>query len=92
MPQQKKCMSNVSPLGEKLFAELKNALLRAQDKKINYALRITHYALKKISFLSLAGQTVIVNRAVLPTSDQSLSAPSQKKFPVTFLQSCSPLR
>ena len=57
----------------------KNAPLQAQDTK---SLRIAHYALRieKISFLSLAGQTVIVNRAVLPTSDLCFSAPSQARL------------
>lgn len=79
-------MSNASPFGEKLFAKRKTPKSRAQGK----SLRITHRALRieKISFLSLAGQTVIVNRAVLPTSAPRSSAPSQ--FPSDIIAESLP--
>ena len=66
-PSAKKCMSNVSPIREKTFRQKKKALLWAQDKFIaHYELRI-----EKISFLSLAGQTVIVNQAILLASGRN---------------------
>jgi len=65
-------------------AEIKNA--RREDETKRKKSEHVGFGERKnsqIPFPSLAGQTVIVNRAVLPTSDLRLSAPSQKKFPVT---------
>jgi len=69
-------------MSNKTFRQKKNALIAGAGQAKHYALRITHYALRieLIAFPSLAGQSVIVNRAVLPTSDHCLSAPSQVKL------------
>jgi len=71
--------------GEKLFGKRKTPLSRAQAKRFG-----TRGASKRIPFLSLAGQTVIVNRAILPASDLGLSAPSQEKIPSDMIAESLP--
>jgi len=71
----------MSPIKGKLFAKIKGQ--GKWEKKKRPVAGAGNRNKAEIPFLSLAGQTVIVNRAVLPTSAPSSSAPSQEKFPVT---------
>ena len=68
----KKCMSNVSPIREKTFRQSYKRKTPCCGRRTN-SLRITNYALRieKIPFLSLAGQTVIVNQAILLASGRN---------------------
>jgi len=54
-----------------IFYHIKNPKLSIINSK---------FSIKKISSLSLAGQTAIVNQAILLASGLSFFAPSRKKF------------
>ena len=55
-------------MGKNFSSKEKRPVCGRRKLQTNCALRITNYALKKISFLSLAGQTAIVNQAILLAS------------------------